>query len=248
MVTPYAQGTILATSRTAMPVPLFALTRGAPVLVLTPHPDDETLGCGGAIAAASANGVEIVVACLTDGTRSHPNSIAYPRHKLAALRQEELRNAVNILTAGHGKTIALGIPDQAVTPDSLAENRTIEALRNIISSYDIGTVWTTWKNDPHVDHRGAAEIAFGLCQQNDRVSLWQFPIWSRFTSADLGPGETLYTYETGPYWDLKRRAIAAHTSQMSPLIDDDPGGFMLDLAAQNHFLNFPELFIGEVAG
>ena len=55
-----------------------------PILVLAPHPDDESLGCGGLIAQACAAGIEVHVAILTDGSMSHPNSAAFPAQRLLA--------------------------------------------------------------------------------------------------------------------------------------------------------------------
>ena len=43
-------------------------------LILAPHPDDESLGCGGLIAACCAAARPPVVAILTDGSQSHPGS------------------------------------------------------------------------------------------------------------------------------------------------------------------------------
>ena len=42
------------------------LVRGK-ALVLAPHPDDEVIGCGGAILAHNDAGAEVVVALITDG-------------------------------------------------------------------------------------------------------------------------------------------------------------------------------------
>ncbi len=47
---------------------------GGTCLILAPHPDDESLGCGGLIAACVAAGRSPLVVILTDGAGSHPNS------------------------------------------------------------------------------------------------------------------------------------------------------------------------------
>src|SRR5580704_16937481 len=49
-----------------------------PLLVLAPHPDDESLGCGGLIADCQARGQPVYVLILTDGAGSHRNSREYP--------------------------------------------------------------------------------------------------------------------------------------------------------------------------
>ena len=44
------------------------LTEGRPFVVLSPHPDDETLGTGGLIAEACARDQEVDVIVVTDGS------------------------------------------------------------------------------------------------------------------------------------------------------------------------------------
>src|SRR5690606_16204888 len=46
------------------------------ITVIAPHPDDESLGCGGLIAALAADGRAVQVVFVTDGAGSHPNSAA----------------------------------------------------------------------------------------------------------------------------------------------------------------------------
>ena len=59
-------------------------------LVLAPHPDDESLGCGGLIAACVAANRPPLVVVLTDGAGSHPGSVAYPPDRLRAARKRSL--------------------------------------------------------------------------------------------------------------------------------------------------------------
>src|ERR1700744_3098512 len=70
---------------------------GGTCLVLAPHPDDESLGCGGLIAACVAAGRMPLVAILTDGVGSHPNSRTYPPDRLREVRTQEVRQAVGFL-------------------------------------------------------------------------------------------------------------------------------------------------------
>ena len=66
-------------------------------VVLAPHPDDESLGCGGLLARLAAHGVPARVVVVTDGAQSHPGSAAYPPERLRALREAEARAAVAAL-------------------------------------------------------------------------------------------------------------------------------------------------------
>ena len=74
-----------------------ALAKLAPMLLIVPHQDDETLGCGGLIASASALGCAPYVAYLTDGGASHLGSDAWPRHRLVRERRREAYAALSIL-------------------------------------------------------------------------------------------------------------------------------------------------------
>ena len=56
-------------------------------------------------------------------------------------------------------------------------------------------------------------------------------------------GPRMVRLDTGPWQDRKAEALAAHASQMSDLITDDPGGFRMDDTMQPHFLTTPELFL-----
>src|ERR1700722_17819790 len=66
-------------------------------LILAPHPDDESLGCGGLIAAGCHARRAPIVAILTDGAMSHPGSKAYPGERLVRLREAEARGAASLL-------------------------------------------------------------------------------------------------------------------------------------------------------
>ena len=67
------------------------------VVVVAPHPDDETLGCGGAISLLIAKGYQVKVLIVSDGTGSHPNSQKYPALALQAIRSQETIAALAIL-------------------------------------------------------------------------------------------------------------------------------------------------------
>ena len=248
MVTPYADGAILRAAGRARPVSIEALTGDGAVLVLTPHPDDESLGCGAAIAAASRAGREIVVVALTDGRLSHPGSRLYPTERLVALRQAELHDAVARLTGGAGTVMSLGYPDQAApsTPAELQLAR--QHLLRIVDERQIGALWTTWEGDPHPDHQSAARLARAVVAERPGLAFWRFAVWGRFTEETPPDSERLYRFDAVPFRDDKAAAIAAHRSQMTGLIADDPDGFVMDDGMRRHFLSSAELFIGESAG
>ena len=69
---------------------------GEKVIVFAPHPDDETFGCGGAIAAHCKHGDQVKVIILTNGD----NADTLNRHrteKYVEIRKSEAQQAVSIL-------------------------------------------------------------------------------------------------------------------------------------------------------
>ena len=249
MVTPFAEGWLLRRAAKATPIDIEELA-GDAVLVLAPHPDDETLGCGGAIAAACLAGKRVVIAAVTDGRRSHPGSRLFAGNALAELRHRELDTAARLLTDGVGEVVWLGYPDQAAPASAAALDR---ALTRLAAHTDLGaitTVWVSWRHDPHVDHRRTAALADCLLALLPSLTLWEYPIWGRFiepagmAQGSLKWGIRLRTFATTAQRERKRSAMAAHRSQMTGLIDDDPQGFVMTPLMQAHFLDTPELFIG----
>ncbi len=232
---------IVARAETAPHVRLAELTGPGAVLVLAPHPDDESLAMGGAIAAASAAGHRVHVAIVTDGSMSHPNSVVYPAAALSALRRGEAETAVEILTAGRETPIWLGYRDQGAPDDPGTFAEAEARLHPLVDG--VTAIWTTWNGDPHIDHQRVWRLARWIA---DRLGCAMFgcPVWGRVqppVSAASSAG--LRCFRTTAFRDLKARAVAAHVSQMTGLIDDDPEGFRMpqDLAA--HFVATDEIFI-----
>jgi LmbE family N-acetylglucosaminyl deacetylase len=92
------------------------------VLVVAPHPDDETLGCGGAIARHAEEGDRVCVFVVTDGS----NSRAYGL-KPAEMRRMRGMEAVRAVRAlGPMDLVQLGLPEARWDPDDLQQP--LEAL------------------------------------------------------------------------------------------------------------------------
>jgi LmbE family N-acetylglucosaminyl deacetylase len=72
-----------------------ALPEG-PVLVVAAHPDDADIGCGGAMARLVAEGRQVVVAVVTDGSEGGEDP-AVPDEQLRDMRESEQRAALTEL-------------------------------------------------------------------------------------------------------------------------------------------------------
>ena len=234
-------GSLLELARHAPRVAIDRLAPPGTVLIVTPHPDDETLGCGAAMAAAVAAGRRIAIILLTDGEGSHPQSAAYPPARLKALRLAELRAALAELTGTDDIPIErLSLPDGRSSP---ADGERIDraALERFAREQGASAVWSTWEQDPHCDHETAAALAGWLARRLD-IPLHSFAVWGRFGERPV-EGLKLRVFAPGGQLAAKRRAVAAHRSQTTGLIADDPAGFVMPPALLEHFIEAPEIFV-----
>ncbi len=125
-------------------------------------------------------------------------------------------------------------------------NAAVEEILSVIRRSGAGSLFVTWEKDPHCDHEAAAELAKAVRRMDPAVKLWAYPIWGWHIDADTElnqPSPTAYRLDISQYRDRKLRAIAAHASQMTDLISDDPNGFRFDETSLAPFLGRYEYFI-----
>ena len=231
---------------TALPVvPLEAVTGGRPVLILAPHADDESLGCGGLIAAASAAGHAPFVLILTDGTGSHPNSRAYPPSRLKEVREQEALDAVGILGLPPGRLGFLGLRDTAAPMEGDGFDAAVATILSVAERTEAASVLSPWQHDPHCDHL-AAHLMAGAAVARCRLRHLAYPIWGWTLPPDtrlpgLPPGGM--RLDITEHLAAKRRAIAAHASQYGGLIQDDADGFQLPSSLLDIFNRPYETFL-----
>lgn len=229
MVRGASAATILARMRAlpfAMPDTLFGT---GDALILAPHPDDESLGCGGLIAACCAMGRPPIVVVLTDGAGSHTGSAAFPPARLVALRAAETRAAVAALGLPSSRLHLMGLPDGQAPRAGLPMERAADALAQIARRGGVGTILGTWEHDPHDDHVAAHAIASraaalaGARLLSYPVWGWALPPWRRLEAGAIAG----VRIDIAAQLPAKRRAIAAHASQHGAVVSDDPRGFRL---------------------
>ncbi len=203
---------------------LAAITGLRPLLVLAPHPDDETLGCGGLIAEACARGEDVRVVILTDGAGSHPASKAFPPARLAALRQAEARAAAAALGLSEDRITFLDLRDGAAPREGPSFDALAARVAALMTRFGVGTICATWGHDPHPDHLAAHLIAAAAARRAAARHL-AYPIWGwALPAATRLPDPALRGARLDISRNLpaKRRAIAAHGSQIGGAITDDP--------------------------
>lgn len=224
-----------------------------PVLVVAPHPDDETLGCGGAIAQLQQLGYPVQVLVISDGTQSHPLSQQYPAPQLQQLRQSETRAALAVLQVEADCVTFLGLPDGAVPhldltvdPANPIAQAALEQCRTYLRRVQPRTIFLPYQHDPHRDHRATWKLmqaALSVLPQPPQAIEYPIWDWDPQQRQPLGDRYRAWRLDIAPQVELKRQAIHCYRSQTTDLIHDDPTGFRLSPELIANFLNPWEIYL-----
>ena len=171
------------------------------ILVISPHPDDESIGCGGAIATFANAGDLVTVVFLSSGEKGGHGK---PEDETRKTREAEARNACEILGV---KDIEFWHePDGNVT----VTVSLIAKLQNLICRLKPALVFAPHPQEDHADHVAAAELAIkavsGLTVTIQGMELWMYEIWAALTHFDQ-------CVDISDVLEKKMSAIAAHVSQ-----------------------------------
>ncbi len=131
---------------------------GHKVLVLAPHPDDETLGCGGALLQHTRAGDAVKVLVMTNGACGDVSGQMAPQDYIAA-RQAEFVRACKCL--GITAYELWDYEDRGLlqAPDA------VERLRQVITDWAPAMVYAPSPLEYHPDHRAAAILLWESLQK-----------------------------------------------------------------------------------
>ncbi len=175
------------------------------LLIVSPHPDDETLGAGALIASHGARALPVTVLAITDGEHAYGDTPG-----LAATRIREQEEAVAHLSRGRARIIRLHLPDSGV---SRQEHQVSAALLKVVTPKT--HIVAPWIGDFHPDHEACGRAAAAVARQTGaRLSWYFFWTWHR-GSPDLIRYLPLKAFPLSD--DLRERkwnALLHHKSQL----------------------------------
>jgi N-acetylglucosamine malate deacetylase 1 len=173
------------------------LPRFRRVLVIAPHPDDETLGCGGTMALLADKGASITVLTATDGEATQGSQLSPA--ETGRRRRAEAERAAAIAGA---TPRFLGMPDGELTGQV---GELSAAFGAAIGELEPEAVFAPWLLDATPDHRAVAEslrVALGAGDGSAALEVWGYEVWTA-----LVPNRIV---EISSVIERKREALAAH--------------------------------------
>ncbi|QBI56594.1 PIG-L deacetylase family protein [Streptomonospora litoralis] len=210
-------------------------------VVVAPHPDDEVLGVGGALALLAQQGARLRIVAVTDGEGSHPNSPTLSPPLLAERRRDERAQALRRLGAESAEVVRLGVGDGDSTR---ARDELTERLSGLCSAFDVCAA--PWPGDLHPDHEAAGAAALAAVANGTRPLL--YPVWmwhwARPDHPDV-PWPAARRLELPP-WAQRRKAAAldCFTTQTAPLSTDPADAAVLKPEMLAHFSRDCEVVFG----
>jgi LmbE family N-acetylglucosaminyl deacetylase len=177
------------------------------VVVFAPHPDDEVLGCGGALADLLDRGAHLDVVLVTDGAAGARD--VGERGRIAAMRMEESRRALDAL--GGGALHAGGFLDRTLG-ERLEEVEALLARWLLEAEPDL--VFAPSPVETHPDHRAVAASLFRLAARpaGDPAALVLEGAKVAFFELSQ-PFRPNFLFDATGVLDRKERAMAAFASQ-----------------------------------
>jgi LmbE family N-acetylglucosaminyl deacetylase len=196
------------------------------VLVVAPHPDDETLGCGGTLVLLARARVNLHIAFVTDGEASHPSHPVYSPAEIAVLRRNEAQEASAALGVNWRRTAFLGAPDgKLASLDAGTAEETVARMAKELLETEPDAVLLPCRDDGSSDH-GAAYGLVGeaLKRSGRRPRMLEFPIWAWRNPLLLlklvAASRCVWRVDLGDARKSKLEAIQRYASQTLPIPPD----------------------------
>jgi N-acetylglucosamine malate deacetylase 1 len=144
------------------------LYSGNRILILAPHPDDETLGCGGTIALYAGMGKEVCAAIISKG-----EAVNVKAENIADLRRKETYRAAEILQIN--QVIFMDFPD---TELNARYDEVKQGIRGLIQTFKPDIVFAPSPMDLHEDHVVVSRIAMSLMKEFSSFKVAFYEIYS----------------------------------------------------------------------
>jgi len=176
------------------------------VLVIAPHPDDESIGCGGMLLLHVSRGDQVVPVFLTSGELGLRH---LPREEAWRIREGEARNAAEIL--GIASPVFLRRSDWFVGEDVKGA---AEGLESVLKKETPDLIYLPHALEWHPDHK-AALLVLRAALKNCGIPapvLRSYEVWTPQTEYD-------HVEDISSVMPRKIQALAAHKSQMEGEFD-----------------------------
>jgi LmbE family N-acetylglucosaminyl deacetylase len=194
------------------------------IVVFAPHPDDETLGCGGTLVKRLKEGFEVWIVVLTRG--QNLMSAVFDIHdspnpdQVCEIRREETRQATKILGVPPENLIFWDYDDGALEAQAADA---LEQVLGVLREKKPREVYCTNQYEGHSDHKAASSVVRQACVLHDSpVKLYEYIIGLPSGTSINDIQEPVEAIDISTELALKREAVTAFKSHLDVLSDVQP--------------------------
>ena len=177
------------------------------VLVIAPHPDDETIACGGTIALHAGMGDDVCVCIVTDGGRSRCAGLS--REEVCRRRRQEATHACGLL--GNIELIQLGLHEGIWHGQDLSH-----ALESLLERCNPTVIYSPSGIDFHPEHIRVAGVLARVLERHNFTTQVRVRVYE--VQVPLTPLLANAATDISPSRDRKARALAAYRTQRQGLV------------------------------
>jgi LmbE family N-acetylglucosaminyl deacetylase len=164
------------------------------ILVIAPHPDDETLGCGGSLLKHKANGDSLswLVA-----TRGHE-----PQWSAELLEQKEREISAVAAAYNFDNTFRLNFP--TIKLDKIPVEELIAGIRDAVTDFKPDCVYLNHAGDVHSDHRVLFEATMSVLKPfySSKHGVKRVLSYEVFSSTDAAPANPARAFLPNVFIDV----------------------------------------------
>jgi N-acetylglucosamine malate deacetylase 1 len=174
------------------------------VLVIAPHPDDESIGCGGTICLHVSRGDRVTAVFLTSGELGLKQ---LPREEAWRVREREAEAAAEIL--GLSDLVFLRRPDWYLGKEV---EKAAAGLGPVLAREEPRAVYLPHAQEWHPDHRAALPVVRAALRLSriPAPTLLTYEVWTPLA-------EHYHVEDITPVMGRKLQAVRAHRSQTQQL-------------------------------
>jgi LmbE family N-acetylglucosaminyl deacetylase len=189
-------------------------------LIVSPHPDDETIGCGGIMIARRELGLETHIVLLTNGQASHAGHPKLDVEELSRLRRNESRRAVAALAGPDAKIHFLNYSDgelDCLTPEKAGG--LVDSLAALIERLKPGEILIPCFAEGSSEHDASHRYAVSaVARISPRPRVLEYVVWGLRNPFHLlsaaSTARAVYRCGLGSRRSDKRRALRMYRTQV----------------------------------
>lgn len=180
--------------------PVLGLPDARRVLLFSPHPDDDVIGCGGALSLHREAGSEVRVVHVFDGALGGDPRVRRAEAEASARQLGGLELEFWGLPEGH-------------SPATAEELAGVRRVRGLCAEFEPDLIYAPWHGEAHGDHRTVARVVrTALALRADAgtgraPAAWGYEVWTPLAATRV--------LDVSGVWERKLAGLREHASQLA---------------------------------